>query len=58
MCEFFKITSPKSKSIVVVSNSGWWGLTGVCDKISEENNSFIEQISLWKFIKYIVGFGD
>lgn len=58
MCEFYKIKSPNAKSIVVASKNGWWGLTGVCDKISEQNNSLIEPISLWKFIKYIIGLGD
>ena len=58
MCTFFKITSPKKKSIVVISKNGWWGLASVCDMISDKNNSLIKSISLWEFIKYIVGLGD
>ena len=58
MCKFFKITSPNVKPIVVASKNGWIGLIGLCEKISEKNSTFIEPISLWKFIKYIIGLGD
>ena len=58
MCGFYKIKSPNAESIVVASNNGFLGLAGVCDKISEQNNSFIKRISLWEFIKYVVGLGD
>ena len=58
MCKFFKITSSKSKPIVVASKNGWAGLIELCSKISEKDDGLIEPISLWKFIKYVVGLGD
>ena len=58
MSKFFKIKSPNAKPIVVVNKNGWVGLIELCDKISEKDDTFIEQISLWKFIKYTIGLGD
>lgn len=55
MPKFFKIKSPKAKPIVVASKNGWIDLIELCNQIVEKDSTFIEPISLWKFIKYIVG---
>ena len=53
MCQFFKITAPNVRPIVIVSPS-WAGLTAICDMVSNQEETYITPISLWEFIKYII----
>lgn len=53
MCTFFKLTAPHVRPIVIVS-PGWADVSAICDKVSNQDETYITEISLWEFIKYIV----
>ena len=53
MPKFFKVTFPDNRSIVVVSNRGWAGLIGLFNNAPNEGNTYITQISLTEFVKYM-----
>lgn len=53
--EFFKIEFPNGKSIVVVSKNGYAGLIGLINCVQDKENTYIIPISLFEFIKYIIG---
>ena len=52
MNKFFKIKFPDGKHIVVVSKNGYAGLIGLIDYVEDKDNTYIEPISLFRFIKY------
>ena len=53
MCKFFKITAPNVRPIVIVS-AGWADLCVICDMVSNQDETYVTEISLWKFIKYMI----
>ena len=53
MCLFFKITAPNVRPIVIVSPS-WADLCAICDKVSNQEETYITEISLWELIKYMI----
>lgn len=54
MNKFFKIKFPDGKYIVVVSKNGYAGLIGLIDFAEDKENTYIEPISLFEFIKHII----
>ena len=54
MNKFFKIKFPDGKHIVVVSKNGYTGLIGLIDYVEDKDNTYIEPISLFDFIKYTI----
>ena len=54
MNKFFKIKFPDGKYIIVVSKNGYAGLIGLANYVEDKENTYIEPISMFEFIKYTV----
>ena len=54
MNKFFKIKFPDEKYIVVISKNGYAGLIGLIDWVEDKEDTYIEPISLFEFIKIIL----
>ena len=56
MCQFFKITMPNKETFIIANKRGFAGLARLMDNfdvIPNQEETYIREISLWEFIKYI-----
>lgn len=56
MIKLFKITMPNKETFIIANKRGFAGLARLMDNfdfIPNQEETYITEISLWKFIKYM-----